>query len=200
MSSQIPLQSECDPTVPEQAMLWASMYVPVAGRSPMIFPRMIAETFSKHYVECGFVHVDHVRSMADENGMVHVDQLPKQTKKFQRPYRGQQHLLNGAGGWVSMDTEDPDPVVIQDPASMTSQEREAVVERLRYRGYRIDEPEPEDKKASVVTPPKFNPKTHSVKEVNAYLKSLKDKDEYKNVILAEMAGRKRPGILKRHTV
>src|SRR5690606_16939511 len=132
---------------------WASMYIPVAGRSPMVFPRMIGETFSKHYHECGFVHVDYIRSLADENGMVHVDKLPEQQKKFRRPYRGQQHLLNGMGGWVPMDSEDPEPVVIQDPATMTNEELNAQVERMRYMGFRINEPEPDQGRASVPKAP-----------------------------------------------
>lgn len=199
MSNQIPLKSECDPTVPAEAMLWASMYIPVAGRSPMVFPRMIAEKFSEHYTEAGFVHVDYIRSMADENGMVHVDQLPQQKKKFRRPFRGAQSPLNGMGGWVPMDEVEPDPVRIQDPAAMTVAEREAVVERLRYKGYRINEPEEAPKKASIgVAPPRLDPSSKSVKEVNAYLRDLTDKTEYRSVVAAEQAGKARPGILKRH--
>lgn len=199
--SNIPLQSQCDPTKPEEALLWASMYIPVAGRSPMVFPRMIGELLSRHYTECGFVHVDYIRSLADENGMIHVDQLPKQQKKFMRPYRGQQHVLNGSGTWVPMDTEEPEPIVIQDPAAMTAHEREAQVERLRYLGYRINEPEPGPKRASVgEAPPKFNPSKHSVKEVNAYLRTIEDQKEYRAVVLAEKAGKARPGILKRNPI
>lgn len=201
MSNQIPLQSECDPEKPDEALLWASMYIPVAGRSPVVFPRMMAQRFSTHYSECGFVHVDYIRSLADENGMVHVDSLPKQQKKFQRPIRGQQHALNGAGGWVPMDQEEPEPIVIQDPATMTVHEREAQVERLRYLGYKINEPDPEVKKASVSeAPPKFDPAKHSVTEVNAYLRAIEDKTEYRAVVIAEQSGKARPGVLKRNPV
>lgn len=202
-NSQIPLQEDCDPTKPEEAALWASMYIPVAGRSPMVFPRMIGEHFSKHYTECGFVHVDYIRSLADENGMVHVDKLPKQKKKFRRPYRGQQNLFNGMGMFVPMDDEDPEPIRIQDPAAMTVHEREAQVERLRYLGYKINEPDPETPKASVgQAPPRFDPSQHSVKDVNAYLRGLDPKDfvEYRGVVMAELAGKARPGILKRHSM
>ena len=198
MSNQIPLQSECDPTKPEEALLWASMNIPVAGRSPMVFPRMIGEALSKHYSECGFVHVGYIRSLADENGMVHVDRLPEQKKKFQRPYRGQQHVLNGMGGWVSMDAEEPEPIVVQDPVLLAQNERDAQLERYRYLGYKIDAPEPDVGKASVPAEPRFNPTNHTVKAVNAYLRACEDKDEYRNVILAELAGKARPGILKKN--
>lgn len=197
--SKIPRQSECDPTKPEQALLWASMYIPVTGRSPMVFPRMIAETFSKHYSECGFVHVDYIRSMADDNGMVHVDRLPRQQKKFRRPHRGQQHVLNGMGGWVPIDDEDHDPVTIQDPATMTVHEREAQVEQLRYLGYKINEPDPGTAKASVgQAPSTFDPAKHSVKAVNAYLDALDDDTEYRRLVHAEQSGRARPGIVNKH--
>src|SRR5690606_7160755 len=201
MSSNIPWQSECDPTKPEEAMLWASMNIPVAGRSPMVFPRMLCQSLSKHYSECGFVHVDYIRSLADENGMVHVDQLPEQQKKFMYPARGQRSVLNGAGGWGPMDQEQPEPIVIQDPSVMTVPEREAQLEVYRYLGYKIDEPEPEVKKASVAeAPPKFDPSKHSVTEVNAYLRAIEDKTEYRAVVLAEQAGKARAGILKRNSV
>lgn len=198
----IPTKDTCDQSNPDEAMLWACMYIPVMGRSPMTFPRMIGEKMSRHFVECGYVHVDNIRALADENGMVHVDQLPKQTKKFQRPYRGQQTQLNPMGSFVPMSVKDPEPVVIQDPVALTVQEREAQVERLRYMGYRINEPEPEPEKAKVLDaldmPPTFNPDEHTVTEVNTYLRDLEDRTEYVRVIRAEKRGQSRNGILKRH--
>lgn len=198
----IPTKESCDPSKPSEAMLWACMYIPVAGRSPMVFPRMIAEKISEHFVECGFVHVDDIAALADENGMVRVSDLPKQKKKLMRPYRGQQHQLNPMGQWVGMDEPEPEPVVIQDPAAMTVHERAAQVERLRYLGYKINEPDPEVPKARVVDPlddpPEFDPGAHSVNEVNAYLRNLEDKTEYVRVVRAEKRGQARNGILKRH--
>lgn len=200
--SQIPRIDDCDPDDPEQALLWASMYIPVAGGSPMVFPRMIAELISKHYSECGIVHAPSLARLANPHGFIHVDQLPKQTKKFMRPYRGQQHVLNGAGGWVAMDVPEEPPIVIQDPVEMTIQEREAQVERLRYLGYKVNEPEPQPPKGRVVPPeekaPRFDPTAHSVTEVLAYLRDLDDGLERQRVIHAETTGRARQGILKRH--
>lgn len=200
--SGIPTQSTCDWNDPSQAMVWASMYIPVLGRSPMVFPRIIAEKLSEHYTACGYVHVDQVAALADENGYVHVSQLPEQKQKLVRPYRGQQHELNPMGRWASMDEIEPEPVVIQDPAAMTVHEREAQVERLRYLGYRVNEPEPETPKGHVEDPldqpPSFNPDEHTVTEVNAYLRDLEDKTEYARVVRAEKRGQARQGILKRH--
>lgn len=201
-SSQIPRIDECDPDDPEQALLWASMYIPVAGRSPMVFPRMIAEKLSVHYTECAVVHAPSLARLANADGFIHVDQLPKPSKKFMRPYRGQQHPLNGMGGWVGVDEEEADPIVIQDPAAMTVHEREAQIEQLRYMGYKINEPDPAMQTAQVVDtldePPTFDPDSHSVIEVNAYLRALTDDIERGRVLYAERNGKKRNGILKRN--
>lgn len=200
--SQIPRLEDCDPDDPDQALVWASMYIPVAGRSPMVWPRMIAELISRHYTECGIVHAPSLARLANSHGFIHVDQLPKQTKKFMRPYRGQQHPLNGAGGWVAMDEPEEPPIVIQDPAEMTVHEREAQIERLRYLGYKVDEPEPETPKARVVDPaerpPRFDPSAHTSAEVNAYLRDLDDDLERRRVLHAERQGKARNGILKHH--
>lgn len=197
----IPTQDSCDWNKPSEALLWASMYIPVLGRSPMVFPRLIAERLSEHYDACGFVHVDRIAALADENGYIHVDQLPKQRQKLVRPYRGQQTQLNPMGRWAPMDEEEPEPIVIQDPAAMTVHEREAQVERLRYLGYKINEPEPAKPKGGVEDPldlpPEFNPDEHSVTEVNAYLRACEDRTEYVRVVRAEKRGQARKGILKR---
>jgi len=178
------------------------MYVPVVGKNPMVLPRNLGEQISTHLTECGFVHVDQVRALADENGMVHVNNLPKQEKKLVRPYRGQQSAYNPLGRYAPMDEVEPEPVVIQDPAAMTVHEREAQVERLRYLGYKVNDPEPEAPKGYVEypldLPPEFNPDEHTVTEVNTYLRDLEDKTEYARVVRAEKRGQARNGILKRH--
>jgi hypothetical protein len=201
LSSQIPRIEDCDPDDPDQALLWASMYIPVAGRSPMVWPRMIAEMISKHYTECGIVHAPSLARLANADGFIHVDDLPKQQKQFMRPYRGQQSPFNGSGGWMGMDEVEEDPINIQDPVEMTVHEREAQVERYRYLGYKVNEPEPEAPKARVVPPeekpPRFNPAEHSATEVNAYLRDLADELEFKRVLHAERNGQARKGILKR---
>lgn len=202
--SGIPTQDACDLSKPEQALLWASMYIPTAGtgRQPYVFPRMMAEDFSVHYTECGFFHVDYIRSLADADGVIRVEDLPEQKKKLVRPYRGQQHALNPLGWWAPMDTPEEPAVVIQDPVAMTSHEREAQVERLRYMGYRINEPVPGPETGHVVDPlddpPGYDPESNSVTEVNAFLRECEDRTEYIRIVRAEKRGRARQGILKRH--
>ncbi|MFI5781211.1 DUF2744 domain-containing protein [Nocardia sp. NPDC051570] len=177
-----------DPNDPEQRFLPALQAIPIMGRTPIIFPEPIARVISKHLTEAGCPPMDPALA----------------SKKFQRPYRGEPTIFNPAGQWVDKDAVDPEPVVIQDPAAMTVREREAQVERLRYLGYRINEPEPAVPTAQVVdtldTPPRFDPGAHSVREVNTYLRDLGDDDriERRRVLHAERHGKGRNGILKRH--
>ncbi|WP_159840220.1 phage gene 29 protein family protein [Nocardia sp. CY41] len=184
---------DIDPNNPEERFLPALQFIPVGfgsdsgGRNRIVFPEALARAISKHMTEAGCPPMDPALA----------------TKKVMRPYRGEQHQLNAMGTWVPVDEEEPEPVVIQDPATMTVREREAQIERLRYMGYRINEPEEPQRTARVVDavdePPQFDPTTHTVTEVNAYLRDSKTSDlERRRVLYAERKNKARPGILKRH--
>jgi hypothetical protein len=179
-------QEDVNPDDPEERFLAVLQFVPMVGQSPMGFPEYMARQISKHLTECGVPPVD----------------MALATKKLIRPYRGQQHALNGLGQWVPLDVEEPDPIVIQDPAAMTSHEREAQVERLRYLGYKVNEPEAQAPAAQDVDalddPPQFDPGPRTVTEVNTYLRGLDDPVERGRVLYAERNGAARAGILKRH--
>jgi hypothetical protein len=188
---------------PEEFALWAVQSIPLLGTTPATFIEPLARAISRHLDDAGFEHVSRLHAIADENGFIHVSQLKEQRKKWQRPYRGDQHTLNNAAMWVAMDADEPEPVTIQDPALMTRFEREAVAERMRYMGYRVDEPVPEPVKGTVVDTlddaPRFDPGSHTVTEVNAYLRGLGDGDpiELGRVLFAERNSQARNGILKR---
>lgn len=136
MASNIPLQENADYSDPEQALAWTLVNSPgmTPQSAPLTIPGPLGRCLSKHQRELGVVHVDEIRALADDNGLVHVDQLPVQTKKYQRPVRGQQTDYNNASTWVPMDTPDPEPIVIQDPQAMTRHEIEAVKQRLAEMG------------------------------------------------------------------
>ncbi|MBF6515514.1 DUF2744 domain-containing protein [Nocardia cyriacigeorgica] len=188
---------DIDPDNPEERFLPVLQFIPIGwggdsnSRQRIVFPEALARALSKHLTEAGCPPID--PSIA--------------TKKLRAPYRGEQHVLNGMGGWVPIDEEDPEPVVIQDPMSMTNRERQAQLERYRYMGYRINEPDPEKPTAKEVDaiddPPNFDPSTHSVTETNAYLRGLSesvdDEVELRRVLYAERNGQARKGILKRWT-
>ena len=184
---------DIDPENPEERFLPVLQFIPIGwggdsnSRQRIVWPEAIARAISKHMAEAGCPPIDPALA----------------TKKLRPPYRGEQHPLNGMGGWVPLDEEEPEPVTIQDPMTMTKRERQAVVERLRYGGYRINEPPPEQPVAKVVDtidgPPRFDPSTHTVTETNTYLRSLGDTDEVekRRVLYTERHGQARNGILKR---
>lgn len=199
MSDALPTQADLD-NIPEfgpegkpneeymeRFAAWAFIGVPGIGSAVMNMIGSIAKAWSKHLYKCGFRFHPELQDI-----------------KRQRPYRGQQHALNGLHAWVPVDTEEPDPIVIQDPVSMTVHEREAQVERLRYLGYRINEPGPEDSKAYVIDavedPSLFDPSEHTAMEVISYLRELSDLDilEKQRVVRKERQDRKRKNVLKRY--
>jgi hypothetical protein len=184
---------DIDPDDPEERFLPVLQCIPIGfgadagGRNRIIWPEQIARAVSKHLTEAGVPPIDPEAA----------------TVEFRPPYRGEQSRFNAMGGWVPKGSDPaPDPVVIQDPASMTVREREAVVERLRYQGYKINEPDPEQPTAKIVDaidePPRFDPSAHTVTEVNTYLRDLDDEVEKRRVLYTERKGQARNGILKRH--
>jgi hypothetical protein len=171
----------------ERFAAWAFIGVPGLGNAVMNMIGMIAKAWSKHLYKCGFRFHPELQQI-----------------KRQRPYRGQQHALNGIHAWVPVDSDEPEPITIQDPMSLTVHEREAQVERLRYMGYKINEPDREDPKAQVIDTlddhARFDPSEHTAMEVISYLHELGDTDEVetRRVIFRERSDRKRNNILKRH--
>lgn len=126
----IPSQAETDFNDPEQHFLWALQNMPtVAGFGAVTNP-LFMRSWSKHLWEVGCAHRDYLESLADENGMIHVSQLPEQQKKLQPAIRGPYSAYNQAAQWVPMDKEPPPPMVLQDPSKLTQQEQQAIVQRL----------------------------------------------------------------------
>lgn len=130
----ITTQESHDPTNPREHAQWALRNLPmVAGVGAITHPGYLAD-WSEHLWKVGFRHVDAIRALADENGMIHVDQLPRQVIKFQQPFRGQRNDYNNAARWVKADEPDPEPVVIPDISKLTQQENEAMLQQYRAAG------------------------------------------------------------------
>lgn len=133
----IPSQQEHDPNDPEQHVLWALRNLPtIAGVGAITHPAFL-KGWSKHLWEAGFRHVDWLRKLANEDGFIHVDQLPEQTIKFQPAFRGPGHTYNNAARWVAHDTPDPEPFRIPNVAQMTDQEKYALLYQLDAQGVRM---------------------------------------------------------------
>lgn len=130
----IPTQDTHDPLDPRQHAVWALRNLPmVAGVGAITHPGYLAD-WSEHLWKCGFAHRDYLAGLADEDGMIHVSQLPQQVIKFQQPFRGQRSNYNNAARWVEMDEADPEPVRIPNIKQLTDQENEAMIRQYRDAG------------------------------------------------------------------
>jgi hypothetical protein len=105
----------------------------IAGVGAITHPGYLAG-WSEHLWKCGFRHVDSLRELADEDGNIHVSQLPEQVIKFQKPFRGDHSHYNPAARWVGVDEADPEPVRIPDIKKLTQQENEAMLQQYRAAG------------------------------------------------------------------
>lgn len=140
----IPHQSECDMSDPRQHVIWALHHLPnVGGVATVTHPSILGD-WSEHIVKCGFVHESVLRELADENGYIHVDQLPKQQIKHLRAVRGPRHHMNAAAPWVPIDEKEPEPMRLPNIDRLTDQENEAMLAQYRAKGYLKDAPEPLD--------------------------------------------------------
>lgn len=139
----IPSQKDHNPNDPRQHVVWALRNLPlVAGVGAITHPGYLAD-WSEHLWKCGFRHVDWLRELADEDGNIHVSQLPEQTIKFQPAFRGQRHLMNHAARWVGKDEPDPEPVRIPDIRKLTDQENRAMIAQYERDGWiKKDSPGP----------------------------------------------------------
>lgn len=130
----IPEQEDVDWKDPEQHFSWALRNMPmVAGNGGVTHPGII-KTWSTHLSECGFAHRDYLEGLADEDGKIHVSQLPRQTKKFQKAIRGPYSHYNNASRWVTPDTPDPKPQRLPDIHKLTQQEQQVMVQQFRAAG------------------------------------------------------------------
>ncbi len=121
---------------PRQMAAWALYLAPtIAGSGAITHPHILAD-WSAHLHACGFRHVDEIRKLADENGMIHVDKLPKQRVKLVPAKFGQPNGLNASARWVPIDDPDaqqPEPEELLNVDEMSAIQREALWHQLRYR-------------------------------------------------------------------
>lgn len=190
---RFPTLEDCDQDDPRDAHRWvAAGGIPFHGSTPLLLQPDVLPDFSEQLSDCGLVHAPSLARFADENGYIHVSQLPKQKKRPTPAFRGQQHMLNPASALVDVDADDP-YAVIPDPAQFTRHEQEVLKERLKLTGV-ITEPEPEIKGAKIM--PDFNPSDHTPSVVHGYLLAADD-DERRRVLALEMRGKQRDKILNR---
>lgn len=130
----IPTQETADMNNPQEHLVWALRNMPAFAGAGMVTHPGFLRSWSEHLFNCGFRHVDWLKGLADENGMIHVSKLPQQMLKFQPPVRGPRHGYNNAARWVSADTPDPQPIRLPDIRQLTIQENEAMLAQYRDAG------------------------------------------------------------------
>lgn len=136
----IPLQDDVNWNDPQQHFTWALRAMPVFAGAGMVTHPGFLRAWSEHLWNCGFAHRDYLESLADENGMIPVDKLPKQIIKFEPAMRGPRHGYNNAARWVPADLPSPEPMRIPDISQLTIQENEAMLDQYRSAGMIPPEP------------------------------------------------------------
>lgn len=137
----VPTQESADFDDPREHLAWGLVHMPSYRGAPALTHPTIIGDQSEHLYELGFVHVGWLAGLADPDGNIHVDQLPKQQKKFQAAHRGPRHAYNGATKWVSMDTPAPKTMRIADINKLTPEENAAMIAQYRAAGM-IPDPRP----------------------------------------------------------
>lgn len=123
----IPSQGETDFDNPREHFLW-SLRGLTWGDSVAVIPRPILEKWSKHLVDTGAVHVSALWKLADKDGLIHINDLPRQTIKYLAPNKGADHQLNGSGRWVPVEHEEPD-------LEISPEQAEILKTRMKELGY-----------------------------------------------------------------
>jgi hypothetical protein len=136
----IPTQETADFNNPQEHFAWALRNMPSFAGSGVVTHPGFLRSWSEHLWNCGFVHRDYLEKLADENGMIHVSKLPKQTIKFQAAMRGPNHIYNNAARWVPVDAVDPEPMYLPDIRELTIQENEVMLDQYRSAGMIPPEP------------------------------------------------------------
>lgn len=135
----IPTQSECDMTNPEERHLWMLKNLPnVQGIGQIVHPSIL-RAWSKHIDDCGVMHVDELKALADEDGFIHVSQLREQKIKWVTPAMGPRHEFN-RGDWMPVDTPEPTPIRLPDINKMSPEANRIMLEQYRRAGMIPDLP------------------------------------------------------------
>lgn len=199
MGQYVPTRDNCDQSDPRKKFQWVFVAWPFVAGQTFTPSDDLLEDWSQRLDDAALVDADQLRTLANEDGFIHVDQLPKPKIKLLKPNRGPDHTLNGATGWVDVDEPDPDPVIIPDVGEYTRHEQEIIAEQLRYHGV-IPTEEPKVETAQENLGPLFDPSEHTPSTVNGYLMACHSQareSEIRRVIAAEMAGKKRDQILRK---
>lgn len=120
-------QGETDFSKPEQHFMWALRGLGWGG-STTVIPRPILEEWSRHLVQAGAVHVSALWHLADSEGRIDINDLPKQQIKYLPPSSGSD--LDGSGQWVPVDHPEPSAL-----SGLSEESKRALAAELKKEGY-----------------------------------------------------------------
>ena len=115
---------------PREHFEWALRSLPMVAGIGGVIPPAFLPAWSEHLFGCGFFHRDFIASLADENGMIHVDQLPRQVLQFEPAVRGPRNAYNNAARWVVEGTPPPEPIRLPDVTELTADEQAAMIDQF----------------------------------------------------------------------
>lgn len=127
-------QAETDFNNPKERFGWAFRGIRY-GDHTMSIAEPIVEQWSEHLSACGFIHVSQLDDLVDEYGFMSLYDFPfKQQIHYQPPVEGQDHGLNAAGKWQSVDEpiQESRVDILQ---KLNNTEKAVLAERLREEGY-----------------------------------------------------------------
>lgn len=119
-------QAETDFSNPKERFGWAFRGIKY-GDHTMTIADPIVEQWSEHLSACGFIHVSQLEGL--------VDNIPfEQQIHYQPPVEGQDHGLNAAGKWQSVDEpiQESRVDILQ---RLNNTEKAVLADRLREEGY-----------------------------------------------------------------
>ncbi len=192
---RLALQSNCDQSKPDQAHQWVFTDLPFGQDQTFTPDHKLIPEWSQRLDDAGYRHVDQIRALANEDGFIHVDQLPPAAQALPAAVPRPTALPQPRGGLVRHGRAGPGAFTIPDPAAHTPHEQAAMAERMYYTGV-LKRAEPEPDKASVSRAPVQPVRPH--RRVGEHLPRVgaADDAERSRVLAAEMLGKKRQQILR----
>ena len=117
--SGIPLQQDCNPDDPEEAVLWALVCLPgMEHQAAMLMPPQTLRHWSQRLHQLGFRHHPELQEL-----------------KYLPPTGGEHWLDAAAGHWVPIDQPLPAEVTAPDTSHLSDAELRVLGARLKAQGY-----------------------------------------------------------------
>ncbi|QWS68139.1 hypothetical protein SEA_VANLEE_21 [Gordonia phage VanLee] len=130
----IPVQDTADYSDPRRHLAWMFPGIKLSDGGGLMTHPETYYNWSEHCIKAGAVHVDYIRSLANDDGFIHVSQLPHQEIERHPPTRGEDHWLNPTGKWVPVGTPREKRETVVDIDGYTAPEQAAVLEQYALAG------------------------------------------------------------------